>query len=48
LPRRLQVSIERNELLAEQLACKRAEAKLNIQGKKVALVAQASNLLRKE
>jgi 16S rRNA U516 pseudouridylate synthase RsuA-like enzyme len=48
LPRRLQVSIERNELLAQQLACSRAEAKLNIQGKKVALVAQASDLLRKE
>jgi hypothetical protein len=45
LPR--QVSIERNELLAEQLACSRAEAKLNIQGKKVALVAQVSDLLRK-
>jgi hypothetical protein len=48
LPRRRQVSIERNELLAEQLACSRAEAKLNMQGKKVALVAQASDLLRKE
>ena len=46
--RRRQVSIERNELLAEQLACSRAEAKLNIQGKKVALVAQVSDLLRKE
>jgi hypothetical protein len=45
---RRQVSIERNELLAEQLACSRAEIKLNIQGKKVALVAQVSDLLRKE
>jgi hypothetical protein len=43
-----QVSIERNELLAQQLACTRAEAKLNIQAKKVALVAQVSDLLRKE
>jgi hypothetical protein len=40
--------MERNELLAEQLACSRAEGKLNIQGKKVALVAQVSQLLRKE
>jgi hypothetical protein len=45
---RRKVSIERNELLAEQLACSRAEVNLNIQGKKVALVAQVSDLLRRE
>ncbi len=43
-----QVSSKRNKLLAQQLEYTRSEAKVNMKGKKLALVAQASDLLRKE